>query len=99
MDEEKIEIDKLKVLSGEPIKISDLLTIYQPTIREIKDVGEQKVLNNNTLNNESQSFSKYKNRIKAKTKEKLSVNNFLNIKKSLSNSNKTELNSLNISKK
>ena len=45
MDEEKIEIDKLKVLSGEPIKISDLLTIYQPTIREIKDVGEQKVLN------------------------------------------------------
>ena len=57
------------------------------------------LLNNNTLNNESQSFSKYKNRIKAKTKEKLSVNNFLNIKKSLSNSNKTELNSLNISKK
>ena len=27
------------------------------------------------------------------------MNNFLNIKKSLSNSNKTELNSLNISKK
>ena len=45
MDENVFEVDKLKVLSGEPIKISDLLTIYQPTLREIKDVGEQKVLN------------------------------------------------------
>ena len=45
MDDNIIEVDKLKVLSGEPIKISDLLTIYQPTIREIKDVGEQKFLN------------------------------------------------------
>ena len=45
MDENKVEVDKLKVLSGEPIKISDLLTIYQPTIREIKDIGEQKFLN------------------------------------------------------
>lgn len=45
MDEEYFEVDKLKVLSGEPIKISDLLTIYQPTIRDIKDAGEQKFLN------------------------------------------------------
>lgn len=43
--ENQFEVDKLKVLSGEPIKISDLLTIYQPTIRQIKDAGEQKVLN------------------------------------------------------
>lgn len=39
------EIDKLKILRGKPIKISDLLTIYQPTIGEIEEVGEQKVLN------------------------------------------------------
>lgn len=45
MSENKIEVDKLKVLSGEPIKISDLLTIYQPTLRQIKDAGEQRVLN------------------------------------------------------
>ena len=45
MDEEYFEVDKLKVLSGEPIQISDLLTIYQPTIRDIKDAGEQKFLN------------------------------------------------------
>lgn len=46
MDEEKTyEIDKLKILSGEPIIISDLLTLYQPNIRQIKDFGEQKFLN------------------------------------------------------
>ena len=39
------EIDRLKVLRGKPIKISDLLTIYQPTIDEITDAGEQKILN------------------------------------------------------
>ena len=57
------------------------------------------LFNKNTLNNESQSFSKYKKRIKAKTKEKLSINNFSNIKKSFSSTNKTDCNSLNISKK
>ena len=45
MDENKIEIDKLQILRGKPIKISDLLTIYQPTLDQITDVGEQKVLN------------------------------------------------------
>lgn len=36
-----IEIDKLKVLEGEPIKINDIITIYQPTLREIQEFGEQ----------------------------------------------------------
>lgn len=45
MDENKLEIDKLQILRGKPIKISDLLTIYQPTLDQITDVGEQKVLN------------------------------------------------------
>lgn len=45
MEENNFEVDKLKILSGEPIKISDLLTIYQPTIRDIKDAGEQQFLN------------------------------------------------------
>jgi len=45
MDNKKNEVDKFKVLSGEPIKISDLLTIYQPTLRDIKDIGEQQFLN------------------------------------------------------
>lgn len=45
MDENKIEIDKLQILRGKPIKISDLLTIYQPTLDQITDAGEQKVLN------------------------------------------------------
>lgn len=39
------EIDKLKILRGKPIKISDSLTIYQPTLGQIEEVGEQKVLN------------------------------------------------------
>lgn len=42
MDE---SVDKLKLISGEPIIISDLLTLYQPTIRQIKDAGEEKFLN------------------------------------------------------
>ena len=56
--------------------------------------------NNNTLNNESYSFSKYKKRIKTKSKEKIVINNNnnLNTKKISSNNNKTEINSLNISK-
>ena len=40
-----MEVDRLKLLRGKPIKISDLLTIYQPTIGEIEEVGEQKVFN------------------------------------------------------
>ena len=56
------------------------------------------LFNNNTLNNESYSFSKYKKRIKAKTKEKI-ANNITNLKnKKNSSNNKTEINSLNISK-
>ena len=39
------EIDKLKILRGKPIKISDLLTIYQPTIDQITDAGEEKFTN------------------------------------------------------
>ena len=45
MDENKPFVDKLKLISGEPIVISDLLTLYQPTIRQIKDAGEQMFLN------------------------------------------------------
>lgn len=39
------EVDKLKLLRGRPIKISDLLTIRQPTLGEIEEAGEQKFLN------------------------------------------------------
>lgn len=39
------EIDKLKILRGKPIVISDLLTIYQPTIGDIEEFGEQKFMN------------------------------------------------------
>ena len=56
------------------------------------------LFNNNTLNNDSYSFSKFKKRIKAKTKDKIQVDNNINIKPSLSHKNKTEFNSLNISK-
>jgi hypothetical protein len=41
----EVVVDRLKVISGEPIVISDLLTIYQPTIRQISRMGEQKFLN------------------------------------------------------
>ena len=56
------------------------------------------LFNNNTLNNDSYSFSKFKKRIKAKTKDKIQVDNNINIKPSISHKNKTEFNSLNISK-
>ena len=56
------------------------------------------LFNNNTLNNESQSFSKYKKRIKAKTKDKIIINNTINIKPTSWSKNKTDHNSLNISK-
>lgn len=45
MDNQEFEIDKLKMLRGRPIKISDLLTIYQPTLGEIEEAGEQKFIN------------------------------------------------------
>lgn len=45
MAEEKIAIDRLSFLRGKPIKISDLVTLYQPTIGQIEEVGEQKFLN------------------------------------------------------
>ena len=37
-----MEVDKLKLLRGKPIVFSDLLTIYQPTLGQIEEVGEQK---------------------------------------------------------
>ena len=40
-----MEVDKLKLLRGKPIVISDLLTIYQPTIGDIEEFGEQKFMN------------------------------------------------------
>lgn len=40
-----MEIDKLTLLRGRPIKFSDLLTIYQPTLGQIEEVGEQKFFN------------------------------------------------------
>lgn len=39
------EIDKLKILRGKPIVVSDLLTIYQPTLAQIEEAGEQKFMN------------------------------------------------------
>lgn len=39
------EIDRLKLLRGRPIKISDLLIIRQPTIGEIEEYGEAKFMN------------------------------------------------------
>ena len=40
-----MEVDKLKLLRGKPIVFSDLLTIYQPTLGQIEEVGEQKFFN------------------------------------------------------
>lgn len=34
-----MDVDKLKVLSGEPIKLNGI-TLYQPTLRQIKEFGE-----------------------------------------------------------
>jgi hypothetical protein len=39
-----MEIDKLKLLRGKPIQISDLLYIYQPTIGDIEEFGEAKFM-------------------------------------------------------
>lgn len=39
------EIDRLKILRGKPIVISDLLTIYQPTLAQIEEAGEQTFIN------------------------------------------------------
>ena len=39
------DVDRLKLLRGKPIHLSDLLTIYQPTLGEIEEVGEQKFFN------------------------------------------------------
>lgn len=39
------EIDKLKMLRGKPIIVSELLTLYQPTLGQIEEAGEQKFFN------------------------------------------------------
>ena len=38
----KIQIDKAKIIRGKPIVLNDFLTIYQHTVDEIIDFGEQK---------------------------------------------------------
>ena len=43
---EEFNGDRLKILRGRPIKFSDLLTLYQPTLGEIEEAGEQQFLNN-----------------------------------------------------
>ena len=40
-----MEVDKLKLLRGKPIIISDLLTLYQPTLGDIEEFGESKFMN------------------------------------------------------
>lgn len=37
-----MDIDKLVVLSGEPVTVCEGVTLYQPTLREIKEYGESK---------------------------------------------------------
>lgn len=44
-DEEEFRGDRLKILRGRPIKFSDLLTIYQPTLGQIEEAGEQRFFN------------------------------------------------------
>ena len=45
MEENELDqIDKLRILRGAPIKISDLLVIHQPTLGQIADAGEQRFL-------------------------------------------------------
>ena len=62
----------------------------------IKNKSNQKkklfLFNNNTLNNESQSFSKCKKRRKAKTKEKIIITKNINYQRASSSANKTEYN-------
>ena len=45
VENESEKIDKLRMLRGAPIKFSDLLTLYQPTLGQIADAGEQRFLN------------------------------------------------------
>ena len=40
----KIQVDKGKILRGNPIPINDFITIYQHTIGEVLDFGEQQFL-------------------------------------------------------
>ena len=40
------DVDKLKLLRGRPVVISDLLTLYQPTLGQIEEFGEQRFFNN-----------------------------------------------------
>lgn len=37
-----MDIDKLLVLSGDPVEICNGITLYQPTLRQIKDYGESR---------------------------------------------------------
>lgn len=37
-----VDIDKLALISGEPIEINGKITLYQPTLRQIKEFGESK---------------------------------------------------------
>ncbi len=45
VENESEKIDKLKMLRGAPIKFSDSLILYQPTLGQIADAGEQRFLN------------------------------------------------------
>ena len=45
MAEEKAKIDHLKFLRGKPCVFSDLVTLYQPTLDQIEEFGEQKFFN------------------------------------------------------
>lgn len=45
MAEEKVKIDHLKFLRGKPCVFSDLVTLYQPTLDQIEEFGEQKFFN------------------------------------------------------
>ena len=44
VENESEKIDRLKMLRGAPIKFSDSLVLYQPTIGQIADAGEQRFL-------------------------------------------------------
>ena len=41
-DKPKYEIDKMQLYLGEPYKLNDKITIYQPTVGDIIRIGEQK---------------------------------------------------------
>lgn len=40
-----MEVDSLKLLRGRPIVINDRLTLYQPTLGQIEEAGEQRFIN------------------------------------------------------